>query len=190
MRLHFVHPLSTHTLVPQQFPVTRWTLHLDALPSAAAELSPSVRWKDEVSPQEYLRLYTAVGEPWGWFDRRLLDESGLTAILQQPRRLFAVFEVDGDAAGFAELCQHEDSVEIAYFGLIPECTGRGLGKALFREVVTRATELANGRTVWLTTCSWDSPAARPFYARMGFKEVREETIQQRVPDGFDPPANA
>ena len=177
--------------MPQQYPVTRWTLHLDSLPpNNAAGSKALVQWKDELSTQEYLGLYTKVGAPWGWFDRRLLRENELAIILQQPHRQFAVFEIGDAAVGFGELCQHEDSVEIAYFGLIPEATGRGLGKTLFREVVARATALAVGQTVWLTTCSWDSPAARPFYSRMGFKEVREETIQQRVPDGFDPPANA
>ncbi len=77
-------------------------------------------------------------------------------------------------AGYFELRNCEDgSVEIAYFGLLPEFLGRGLGKHL----LTCATEQAwadGANRVWLHTCTLDDPAALPNYLKRGFRPFRTE----------------
>jgi len=78
-------------------------------------------------------------------------------------------------AGYFELRQHENgSVEIAYFGLLPDFIGRGWGKYLLNRAVESAWLLGANR-VWLHTCTLDHPAALPNYLKRGFRPVRQET---------------
>jgi ribosomal protein S18 acetylase RimI-like enzyme len=85
-----------------------------------------------------------------------------------------VMKYDGKIAGYFELKKCEDdSTEIAYFGLMPEFIGRGLGKHL----LTRAVEQAwsdGAKRVWLHTCTDDDPAALPNYLKRGFKAFKTE----------------
>jgi GNAT superfamily N-acetyltransferase len=90
--------------------------------------------------------------------------------------------VRGAPAGFFELKAHADGgVEIAYFGLLPEFIGRGLGKHLLTEAVERAWGLG-ARRVWLHTCSLDDKAALPNYLARGFRPFHEETYTVPAPD--------
>ncbi len=151
---------------------------------AASDATAIVRWVAEISVADYLRLYTGVGQPWKWFDRRLLPPTELAALLAESNRNVAMLTTsDGAEAGFAELCRHSsDDCEIVYFGLLPQFTGKGLGSKFFRQVVRKAQSLtAPNSRVWLTTCEWDSPAALPFYQRSGFQVLSKEWHAQRVP---------
>ena len=77
-------------------------------------------------------------------------------------------------AGYFELREHDDaSVEIAYFGLLPDFIGRGWGKYLLSRAVESAWQL-NPSRVWLHTCTLDHPAALPNYVKRGFRPVRQE----------------
>jgi GNAT superfamily N-acetyltransferase len=67
------------------------------------------------------------------------------------------------------------SVEIAYFGLLPEFVGRGLGAHLLSAAVERAFE-SGARRVWLHTCTKDNPAALPNYLKRGFVPFRTEPL--------------
>ena len=81
------------------------------------------------------------------------------------------------ASGYFELkAGAEGSVEIAYFGLLPEFIRRGYGKHLLTEAVERAWA-SGARRVWLHTCSLDDAAALPNYLSRGFEPFREETYR-------------
>ena len=67
----------------------------------------------------------------------------------------------------------EESVEIAYFGLLPEFLGLGLGGHLLTEA-TRAAWALHPRRIWLHTCTFDHPAALPNYQARGFHITRTE----------------
>jgi GNAT superfamily N-acetyltransferase len=85
-----------------------------------------------------------------------------------------ILSVDGGVAGYFELRRHpDDSVEIAYFGLLPAYVGRGLGKYLLSEAAGRAWELAPAR-VWLHTSTLDHPSALPNYLARGFTVFKVE----------------
>jgi GNAT superfamily N-acetyltransferase len=97
-----------------------------------------------------------------------------------------LLSVAGAPAGYFELERHpDDSVEIAYFGLLPEFLGRGLGKHL----LSRATEAAwalGPKRVWLHTCTLDDVAALPNYLARGFRPFKTETYEtemERAPAG-------
>ena len=82
--------------------------------------------------------------------------------------------VAGAPAGYFELERQEDgSTEVAYFGLLQEYLGRGLGKHLLTAAVHQAWQTGANR-VWLHTCTLDDPAALPNYLKRGFKPFKEE----------------
>ena len=85
-----------------------------------------------------------------------------------------VLTVDDVVAGYYELRREEDaSVEIVYFGLLPEFTGRGLGGHLLTDAVERAWA-SGARRVWLHTCSFDHPFAIQNYLDRGFAVFKTE----------------
>jgi GNAT superfamily N-acetyltransferase len=80
-------------------------------------------------------------------------------------------------AGYYELRGHQDgSVEIAYFGLLPEYTGRGLGGWMLTRAARDAWERGATR-VWLHTCTLDHPSALPNYRKRGFLPYRTEVYE-------------
>jgi GNAT superfamily N-acetyltransferase len=134
---------------------------------------------------DYRRLYGAVGAHWHWRDRLAWSDDVLRAHLASPA--VAVFELlaAGKSAGFFELRRRESEVEIAYFGLLPEFIGRGLGGALLTVAVDEAWRFG-ARRVWLHTCTLDSPHALPNYLSRGFVPFRVERYDSEQPT---PPAH-
>ncbi|MCW5731533.1 MAG: GNAT family N-acetyltransferase [Alphaproteobacteria bacterium] len=121
----------------------------------------------------YRELYDRVGRPWHWLDRKRTGDAELSAILQDPGVEVHLLKVDGEPAGYAELDRRKGCiVDIAYFGLMPEFIGRGLGPWL----LYRAIELAwQSRPIVVTvnTCTLDHPSALGLYLAMGFRAIGE-----------------
>ena len=76
------------------------------------------------------------------------------------------FILDGRAAGICDL---------AYFGLVPEAIGQGLGLFLIETAVHMAWDREGVRRMTVNTNSLDHPRALPLYQRAGFEPVRRET---------------
>jgi GNAT superfamily N-acetyltransferase len=90
---------------------------------------------------------------------------------------------EGAPAGYFELERHADeSIEIAYFGLMQEFLGRGLGKHLLTAAAEQAWSDRPDR-VWLHTCTLDDAAAMPNYLRRGFKPFKREKYFTEIADG-------
>ena len=123
----------------------------------------------------YRFLYDAVGSQWLWWERRALDDAALARIVQDSRVEVYVLYVDGTPAGFAELDRRrEPDIELAYFGLMPEFIGRGLGAYLLGAAVEIAWSHAPGRLT-VNTNTLDHPRALPLYQRAGFRPYERET---------------
>jgi GNAT superfamily N-acetyltransferase len=130
--------------------------------------------RNPCSPEQYRRLYRAVGERWHWRDRLAWTDDTLAAHLASPD--IGVWEllVGGESAGYFELRRTgADEIELAYFGLAPSFIGQGLGGLLLTRAVQQAWSLGAAR-VWLHTCTLDSPHALPNYRARGFREFRVE----------------
>lgn len=136
-----------------------------------------------ISVDAYRRLYAAVGYRWYWRDRNVWPDERLAAHLARPE--ISVWEalVDGESAGYFELERRadDDSVEIAYFGLVETFIGRGVGKAMLTRAAREAWALMPAR-VWLHTCTLDSPRALPNYKARGFSPYRTETYVAQIDD--------
>lgn len=123
----------------------------------------------------YRYLYNTVGEPWLWWERRLISDAELAQEIHDENVDLLVLYVDGAPAGYAEIdARAMPGIEIAYFGLMPEMTGRGYGRYLMHATLEAAWDWRPGR-VWLHTCTLDHPGALPFYQRMGFQPFARET---------------
>lgn len=122
----------------------------------------------------YRYLYAEVGRPWHWLERLPWSDELIAAHLAQPGLELLALYCDGSPAGFAELKRDSDgSVEICYFGLLPEFIGRRLGGAFLVAVLHEAWRAGTHR-VWLHTCTLDHAGALSNYLKRGFVEVRRE----------------
>lgn len=132
----------------------------------------------------YRYLYGEVGRQYHWVERRRWSDERLGAHLADPRVRIWVLLHRGCPAGYFELFRDgvpgEEGVEIAYFGLLPEFLGMGLGKRLLAETVRTAWSLDPAPPrVWLHTCDLDAPQALPNYVARGFRPYKtdEEVIE-------------
>src|SRR5262249_54500139 len=92
-------------------------------------------------PDLWRRLYTEVGRDSHWVDRLVGTEGEFRGYLDDPAVELWILREEPDLAGYFELRRDADAVEIAYFGLLPAFTGRGLGRYLLAAAVTRAWAL-------------------------------------------------
>jgi len=134
------------------------------------------------SPELSRFFYTAVGGDWHWVDRLGWTFERWMQWLDRPEVETWIGSVSGTPAGYFELeAQPGGSVEIAYFGLLPRFTGRGLGGALLTVAVERAWA-RGARRVWVHTCTLDHPGALQNYRARGFRIFKEETSEVELPD--------
>ena len=128
-------------------------------------------------------LYAEVGKNYHWIDRLPWTDEQIVAHLNKPENSIWLMTCDGETAGYFELRKCEDgSVELAYFGLMPQFLGRGLGRHLLTCATEQAWALGANR-VWLHTCTLDDSAALPNYLKRGFKAFKSEkyVIEKSVP---------
>ena len=127
-----------------------------------------VRWH-AADAAKYRTLFARVGAPWLWFSRLILDDNALLAIIGAPQvDVYAVTDPSGIEVGIIELDFREaGQAEIAFFGLVPELSGKGFGRWLMAETLARAWRKDVTR-VWVHTCTLDAPSALGFYRAQGF----------------------
>ena len=139
------------------------------------------------SPELNRFLYTAVGGDWYWIERLNWTYQQWCDWLDRPALQTWVAYVSGTPAGYFELeAQAEGNVEIAYFGLLPHCVGKGLGGHLLTVALERAWRMDAAR-VWVHTCTLDHPSALANYCARGLRIYREETQAQEIPDSSPGP---
>ncbi|PSO84629.1 MAG: GNAT family N-acetyltransferase, partial [Cyanobacteria bacterium QH_9_48_43] len=122
----------------------------------------------------YRYLYREVGSKYNWVDRLNWRDDEIWAHLAQPHISLWIMYYENSPAGYFELKQHSDSsTELAYFGLLPDCMGCGLGKYLLTCAVERAWA-TGANYIWVHTCTLDHSAAMPNYLKRGFQPFKRE----------------
>ena len=116
-------------------------------------------------------LYFNVGAQWCWIDKRpWTDERWKEYAVAPELRTFAAY-YNNELAGYYELRRDgEGGVEIAYFGLLPQFIGRGLGGALLTSAIEEAWSRHRGiapTRVWVHTCNRDHSQALANYQARG-----------------------
>lgn len=156
----------------------------------AGELRPSSRSHPEAKIQraeipnpEFNRfLYSAVGGEWHWHERLSWNYDRWMDWLDREEQETWVAYVRGTPAGYVELeKQPTGSVEIAYFGLLPQFIGHGLGGQLLTFGIQRAWDIGAQR-VWVHTCSLDHPSALRNYQSRGLQLYRQEDKWVLLPE--------
>ncbi|MDF2811504.1 MAG: family acetyltransferase [Microvirga sp.] len=120
----------------------------------------------------YRTLFAQIGEPWLWFGRAVMDDASVSEILCHPDIEAFALVLDGVDIGLLELdFRAGNEVELAYFGLVPGTTGKGIGRVLMEEAIRRAFDRPVKR-FFVHTCSLDHPGAVTFYVRSGFRPYK------------------
>ncbi len=134
----------------------------------------------EDMPVHYYRyLYDAVGRDYHWIDRRTMSDDALAAAIAKPGVEIFVAYAGGCPAGFFEIdASDPEAAWVAYFGLVPDYQGRGLGKWLLGEALAAAWS-KNPGCVRVETCTLDDPRALPLYQKMGF--VPYKRVEKTMP---------
>lgn len=126
----------------------------------------------------YRYLYNTVGEPWLWWQRRLMSDEELAPLIEQKETHVYVLYVAGVPAGYAELdltaLETERVIDLHYMGLIPDFIGKGFGKYLLNWAIDTAWSLKPAR-VTVNTCTLDHPSALGAYQKAGFVVYDQRT---------------
>jgi GNAT superfamily N-acetyltransferase len=122
----------------------------------------------------YRDLYRRVGEEWLWFSRIRAADEKLAARLHHPLVETHALVIDNSDEGLLELdFRQPDNCEIGMFGVTPKLVGTGAAHWLMQHARTLAWSRPIKR-LWMHTCTFDHPAALPFYQRAGFRPFRRQ----------------
>ncbi len=123
----------------------------------------------------FLNLYDAVGAEYEWTDQHRKPREEVEAFLHDPTVTLYTLMRTGWPAGFFILDGREAGVcDLAYFGLVPEAVGMGLGKYLIQTAVLMGWDMPGVEKLTVNTNSLDHPRALPLYQKAGFSPVRRE----------------
>ena len=87
----------------------------------------------------YRFLYEQIGRRWHWTERLQMDDEALAAVIHDENVEIYVLYAGGAPAGFSELDRRQSpDIELAYFGLMAEFTGRAFGAHFLRWTVNQA----------------------------------------------------
>jgi GNAT superfamily N-acetyltransferase len=170
----------------KKIPIHVWHLEMTARPNNLAEKAPQskpydLRKTSSPLPELNRFLYATVGAPWVWYMRLTWTWQQWHDYLMKPGIETWIAYQDATPVGYFELeKQQYGNAEIAYFGLLPEFVGKGLGKPLLEDAIDKAWQLGENR-IWLHTCSLDHPNALPNYLQRGFKVFKEEDFEDLIP---------
>ncbi len=127
----------------------------------------------------FLDLYDAVGRDYEWTDQHDTPADDVAAFLHDPAVTLYTLLRGGWPHGFFVLDGRAPATcDLAYFGLVPEAIGRGLGTFLIQTAVHAAWDRPGTMAVTVNTNSLDHPRALPLYQKAGFVPVRRATRQR------------
>lgn len=161
-------------------------LRMDARPSqprppAPASAGLSLQRVTD-APAGYMRhLYDAVGAAYHWTDMHGWSDAEVEAFAGDPAMGLYVLGLTGWPAGFFMLDRRGGAAcDLAYFGLVPQAVGRGLGGYLLGTAVHMGWD-DGCAALTVNTCTLDHPRALPLYQSWGFTPERRETRRARLP---------
>lgn len=122
----------------------------------------------------FFSLYDAVGAGYDWSDMHDLPEAEATAFVQDDKVALYSLIRDGWPAGFFMLDNRTAGIcDLAYFGLVPQAIGLGLGNYLLHTAIHMAWDCPGVEKISVNTCTLDHPRALQLYQTAGFAPVRQ-----------------
>jgi GNAT superfamily N-acetyltransferase len=173
-----------------KLPFTVTFLAMDAPPAGAApDMPDDVRLEVAKNPPVwfFLALYGAVGRDYEWVDKFDEDPETLRAELAHPDMQMTIASRDGWPQGFFLLDWRMPGIcDLAYFGLVPEAVGTGIGAKLLAAAIAAGWARAGVTRMTLNTCSLDHPRALQVYNQAGFRPIRSEDHTRILTRDRDP----
>lgn len=135
----------------------------------------------ESPPVEYfLYLYRTVGDAHEWTDWLEVSAQEQQDFVQDPNVSLYTLLTDGWPGGFFMLDRTQPGTcDLAYFGLVPQAVGRGLGFWFLATAVDMGWDQPGTERMTVNTNTLDHPRALGLYQRVGFSPVRR-TEHSRV----------
>ena len=171
------------TPLEQEIDVTTWFLEFNADIKTDIDWPPGVQLVEAevVCPELNQFMFKTVGGRWRWFSRLSWTYQQWLDYLTSAQVRTWLLWVKGTPAGYVELVKHADaSVEIKFFGLLPQFIGQGLGQPLVDAAVMLAARW-QATKIWLHTCSADHPSALKNYLQAGFSLTHTEHTREALP---------
>ena len=123
----------------------------------------------------FLMLYDAVGRDYAWEDIHKREHAEIEGWLADAKMMLFTLVGQGWPQGFFLLdARTPETVDIAYFGLVPEAVGKGLGTWLLQTAILTAWDIDGTQKLTVNTCTLDHPRALQTYQKSGFVPVRRE----------------
>ncbi len=152
----------------------------DKTPSALIRAASPPNWY-------FLNLYDAVGRNHEWQDMHALSDEELGAYLRHDHMQLFTYLRNGWPHGFFMLDNREaPAVDLAYFGLVPEAIGQGLGTYLIQTAIHMGWDIPGTERMTIQTCTLDHPRALALYQKHGFKPIAQETKSRVLTMDWDP----
>jgi Xaa-Pro aminopeptidase len=160
-----------------QIPVETHYLHANNKTTKNAPIWPSgytIIKQEAIKVADYLELYNEIGSLWGWTAFLFLTEEELNKVLNAATEHVYYLYFNDNIAGYFELREHEQTIELLYLGLKTEFIGLGLGQKLMQQARFEASMLDFDKFE-LHTCEYDHKNALNTYIKAGFT-VEKKTI--------------
>lgn len=142
-------------------------------PPAPAGMPVTLLRAEEPPVWYFLALYDAVGRDYAWEDIHRREHDDIARWLGDEGTALYTLMGRGWPQGFFMLDSRTAGiVDIAYFGLVPEAVGRGLGSFLLKTAIHMAWDIAGTERLTVNTCTLDHPRALQTYQKHGFEPVR------------------
>lgn len=123
----------------------------------------------------FVCLYDAVGRDYAWEDIHEWEDDRIAERLAADGTELWVLIGPGWPLGFFLLEEAGAGVvDLAYFGMVPEAMGKGLGTWLLKTAILTAWDRPGTRKLTVNTCTLDHPRALQTYQKCGFVPVRRE----------------
>lgn len=157
-------------------------LRMNQRPHYGSALSPGIEFEEMPKPidvQYYLELYQGVGLGCSWVDRLVIPEKELAAIINRESVHIYLIFFDDDPCGYVEMEQELGYIEIPYFGLFQEYTGRGFGAMCLKKTIEIAWSF-DPEWIQMSICELDSSHALKLYETVGFELYTTRIEKRRV----------
>jgi GNAT superfamily N-acetyltransferase len=122
------------------------------------------------------KFYVEVGAPWRWTDRLDCHDHDWQQYAERNDLETWIGYWQDEEIGYFELeKQQNNTVQIAYFGLVPAFIGKGFGGQLLGAAIECAWNIPGTQRLWVHTCTHDHANALNNYLERGFGLFKTES---------------
>lgn len=144
------------------------------VPPRPANLNVALLAADDPPVEYFLYLYRTVGAPYEWTDWLTRPREDAEEFVQNSKVSLYSLILDGWPAGFFMLDGPVGGTcDLAYFGLVPQAVGRGLGSWFLATAIDTGWERPGTERMTVNTNTLDHPRALGLYQKHGFRPERQ-----------------